>query len=146
MSDFRKVLVGTAVAAAVAAGGLVGAGTAFAAPEPVATNQEAVALAVDNLGLSTGEAKSVQRFLIYKHYDPGTVDGQLGSKSWMAMQSYLSNYGYGYKGTIDGIVGPQTIKALQRRLAAGFGYTGAIDGIAGPETRFAFEFFANSWT
>ncbi|MGW4063482.1 peptidoglycan-binding domain-containing protein [Amycolatopsis sp. NPDC004747] len=149
MSDFRKTLVGIAVVAAVAAGGVVGAGSAFAAAEPVAqaaTNHESAALAVDNLGLSTGEAKSVQDFLIYKGYNPGPVDGQLGTASWKAMQRYLRDYRYGYQGKIDGIAGSETIKALQRRLADGFGYTGEIDGVAGPATKAAFKYFANFWS
>lgn len=142
MGDFRKFLVGVTAVIGVAAGTLVAAGVSAADPAPVSSDTAGV-LAVNNLGLSTTEGKRVQTFLIVRGYNPGVHDGQLGTDSWMAMQQYLHDYGYGYTGRIDGIVGSETIKALQRRLAQGFGYTGSIDGVAGSGTKAAFKRFAN---
>lgn len=146
----KRALVGVTAVIGIAAGALVGAGASSADPAPTpataVSSQAAGVLTVNNLGLNTEEAESVQLFLIVRGYNPGPTDGQLGTASWKAMQSYLRDYGYGYTGTIDGIVGSNTIKALQRRLAQGFGYTGPIDGIAGSATKAAFKRFANEWS
>jgi peptidoglycan hydrolase-like protein with peptidoglycan-binding domain len=143
------MLVGATVVVGIAIGGsLAGTGIGYAAVAPSSDSAvdhgAVVPLAVNNLGLTTAEAENVQRFLIGRGYNPGPVDGELGTQSWMAMQSYLRDFGYGYTGAIDGIVGSNTIKALQRRLADGFGYTGAIDGIAGSGTKAAFKTFAHN--
>ncbi|MEV4970264.1 hypothetical protein [Streptomyces scopuliridis] len=92
---------------------------------------EHVALAVNNLGLSTTKARYVQCRL-QDHYDyNGALDGRLGSGSWKAMQRDLKAH-WGYKGAIDGIVGSGTVKGLQRSMKKHQGYSGKIDGIAGP--------------
>jgi peptidoglycan hydrolase-like protein with peptidoglycan-binding domain len=73
-------------------------------------------LATHNFGLSSAQAKNVQRWL----------------------QTY-----WGYTDSIDGYPGTNTIKALQR-LLQNWGYTGAIDGDAGSGTQAAFKNFANN--
>ncbi|QKV74243.1 peptidoglycan-binding protein [Amycolatopsis sp. Hca4] len=142
-----KTLVGATVVAAIATGGLAGAGNSYATTTPTsgsaASSNAVIRLTYDNLGLTIAEGKRVQNFLISRGYNPGQVDGELGEDSWKAMQHYLHDYGYGYPGPFDGVVGANTIKALQRRLADGFGYTGAIDGVAGSGTRAAFKRFAD---
>ncbi|MBB1246128.1 peptidoglycan-binding protein, partial [Streptomyces durbertensis] len=99
--------------------------------------------AVENLGLTVRQAKGIQRHLWQLGHDPGTIDGQLGTNSWKAMQRSLRSYGY--SDAIDGIVGPNTIKALQRMLKQHWGYSGAIDGIAGSGTRAAFARCGTAW-
>ncbi len=140
----RTFVTMTAICA-VGAGSLVTAGTAVAAPsgKQQAVASESVApLAVVNLGLSTSQAQSVQRWLRDTWGYRGAIDGQLGTESWKALQRMLRG-GWNYNDAIDGIVGPNTVKAMQRWLKAGWGYTGAIDGIAGAGTQAAFKRFAN---
>ncbi|MGA5067160.1 peptidoglycan-binding domain-containing protein [Streptomyces exfoliatus] len=97
-------------------------------------------LATNNLGLSSTQAKQLQRWLAL-HYDYNdNIDGLLGTNSWKAMQRHL-RAAWDYDDAIDGIAGPNTIKALQRSLR-GYGYNGPIDGIAGEGTRVAFAKFA----
>ncbi|MFJ9033677.1 peptidoglycan-binding domain-containing protein [Streptomyces sp. NPDC102274] len=141
-----RTLVSLAAVAGLAAGGLVGAGSAFAQPASnsptVAVSTKDVApLAVNNLGLSTTEARYVQCWLQDYHGYNGALDGLLGSDSWKAMQRSLKAY-WGYTGGIDGIVGSGTIKGLQRSMKKHQGYNGGIDGIAGPATKAAFKRFA----
>ncbi|MGW2089684.1 peptidoglycan-binding domain-containing protein [Streptomyces sp. NPDC001880] len=129
----------------IAAGSLAASGTAVAAtPERRQTvvSGPAAITEVVNLGLSTSQAKRVQFYLrYYAGVYTGAIDGLLGTESWKAMQRELRSYGY--TGAIDGIVGSGTIKALQQFLKnAGF-YSGAIDGIAGSGTRAAFAAWAN---
>ncbi|MDW4905159.1 peptidoglycan-binding domain-containing protein, partial [Streptomyces sp. ADMS] len=134
-----KALVSATAAVGIAAGGLATAGTAMAAPAPAqqqAASGEVGTLAVVNLGLNTARAKNWQCWLRDLGYNPGTIDGQLGTNSWKAAQSRFKNLGY-YDDSIDGIVGPNTIKALQKYL----NWQGAdleVDGIAGPETKAEF--------
>ncbi|MCZ4511621.1 peptidoglycan-binding domain-containing protein [Streptomyces sp. ActVer] len=142
-----RALVSVTTVVGIAAGSLAAAGTSFAASEPAtkpAAISEAVApLAVNNLGLSTAQAKKVQGDLkAHWGYD-GDIDGLLGTNSWKAMQRGLKEY-WGYDDAIDGIVGPNTVKALQRWLKSKFGYNGDIDGIAGPGTQAAFKRAADS--
>jgi lysozyme family protein len=128
----------------IAAGTLAGAGAATAEPvsKPAVSSQDVSVLAVNNLGLTTAEAKKVQNWLKQYWGYTGAIDGQLGTNSWKAFQRCLKQY-WGYNDAIDGIVGPNTIKALQRLLKDSWGYTGAIDGIAGAGTKAAFKRFAN---
>ncbi|CAM5737051.1 hypothetical protein SMICM304S_08991 [Streptomyces microflavus] len=96
-----------------------------------------------NLGLSTAQAKEVQRWLAGSWNYNDAIDGQLGTNSWKAFQRFLRSAA-NYNDAIDGVVGPNTVKALQRWLKAHYGYTGAIDGIAGSGTQAAFKRFANA--
>ncbi|MFF3375924.1 peptidoglycan-binding protein [Streptomyces sp. NPDC002680] len=130
----------------LAAGTVAAAGTSFAASPPAATTavsaQDVSVLAVNNLGLTSEEAKKIQRVAKDKWGYTGAIDGLLGTESWKAIQRWLLNWGY--PGPIDGIVGPNTIKALQKYLKEYYGYTGAIDGDAGSGTRAAFKRMANA--
>ncbi|MCS0637979.1 peptidoglycan-binding protein [Streptomyces sp. LP05-1] len=124
-------------------GALVGATTATAAPaRPMPTRTVTVTVqAVNNLGLSTSEAKSVQCYVRDAGFNPGAIDGQLGSGSWRAWQSFLNDRGFN-AGTVDGQVGPNTIRGLQRFLVY-LGYdTGGIDGVAGAKTKAAWKAFS----
>ncbi|MET9566262.1 MULTISPECIES: peptidoglycan-binding domain-containing protein [Streptomyces] len=146
MRALTKALVSATAAVGIAAGGLATAGTAMAAPAPAqqqAVTGEIGTLAVNNLGLTTTQAKRWQCYLRDWNFNPGTIDGQLGTNSWKAAQRFF-NY-YGYNGdvalVVDGDVGPATIRALQRFLNAR-GYGLDVDGIAGPKTKDAFADFA----
>ncbi|MFE3267588.1 peptidoglycan-binding protein [Streptomyces sp. NPDC059215] len=142
-----KTLAGLVALAGLAAGGVVTAGVSYAAPastpRTTAVAQPAAATATQNFGLTSAEAKNVQRFLKEYWGYTDSIDGQLGTNSWKAMQRFLSGI-WGYTGAIDGDPGTNTVKALQRMLAAQWGYTGAIDGDAGSGTRAAFKRFAAS--
>ncbi|MFI9307107.1 peptidoglycan-binding domain-containing protein [Streptomyces triculaminicus] len=147
MRALTRTLVSVATAAGIAAGTLATAGTSFAADttamRPAASAEAVAPFAVNNMGLSTAEAKKLQRVLKdYWGYN-GAIDGQLGTDSWKAMQRFLKD-SWGYDGAIDGIVGGGTVKALQRWLKANWGYSGAIDGIAGAGTKAALKRFVDS--
>ncbi|WP_217168659.1 peptidoglycan-binding protein [Streptomyces sp. AC512_CC834] len=139
MRALTKALVSVTAAVGIAAGGLATAGTAMAAPAPAqqrTASVEAAPLAVVNLGLSTARAQRWQCWLRDTGYNPGAIDGQLGTNSWKAAQRKFNDLNLG-AGTVDGIVGPNTIKALQRYLNI-FDYNLAVDGIAGDKTKDAF--------
>ncbi|MFF2998791.1 peptidoglycan-binding protein [Streptomyces sp. NPDC057950] len=142
-----KTLAGLVAIAGLAAGSVVTAGVSYAAPvntpRTTAAAQPAIAAATQNFGLTTAEAKNVQRFLAEYWGYTDSIDGQLGTNSWKAMQRFLSGI-WGYTGAIDGDPGTNTVKALQRMLAAQWGYTGPIDGVAGSGTKAAFKRFADS--
>lgn len=145
MRALTKALVGVTTAVGLATGSLATAGTALAAPAQQ-TRAEAVSLtqaplAVNNLGLSTTQARWVQCWIKDYYGYKGDLDGKLGTKSWMALQRWLKKH-WQYKDDIDGIVGPNTIRALQRDLKKYHGYRGKIDGIAGAKTKAAFKDFA----
>ncbi|RSN40490.1 hypothetical protein DMH12_35495 [Streptomyces sp. WAC 04229] len=145
MRALTKAIVGVTAALGIATGGLATAGTAMAAPAsaPQAVTAEAVApLAVVNLGLDTAHAKSWQCWLRTTGYNPGTIDGQLGTNSWKAAQRKFDAMGY-YDDSIDGIVGTNTVKALQRYLNL-HGANLTVDGDAGPQTRSEFWDFAGT--
>ncbi|MBN0042536.1 peptidoglycan-binding protein [Streptomyces actuosus] len=133
-----RTLVGATAAVGITAGSLAGASAGFAASlpaaQPVVSRQDVSVLAVNNLGLNATQARHWQCWLNYWHFSPGTIDGKLGPKSWKAAQRFFNYYDYnvGRKLVVDGIVGSNTIKALQNFLGVG------IDGIAGPRTRAAF--------
>ncbi|MFJ5652390.1 hypothetical protein ACIQD5_03545 [Streptomyces microflavus] len=95
-----------------------------------------------NLGLDKQGAQRIQRWILAMYGYKGEIDGVLGTNSWKAMQRYLATWTgqpLPYKGDIDGIVGPKTIASLQANLKKFNGYTGDIDGIAGPGTKAAFR-------
>ncbi|MFE2462405.1 peptidoglycan-binding protein [Streptomyces sp. NPDC059402] len=145
MRAFTKAVVGVTAAAGIAVGGLATAGTATATPasaQQSVSARAALALATNNLGLDTAHAKSWQCWLRTTGYDPGTIDGKLGTDSWKAAQRKFDAMGY-YDDPIDGIVGPDTIKALQRYLNL-HGADLDVDGIAGPQTRSEFWDFAGT--
>ncbi|MGW4912420.1 peptidoglycan-binding domain-containing protein [Streptomyces sp. NPDC004270] len=135
-----RTLVSVAAVAGLAAGGLATAGTGFAASQPAAkaavSSRTAAIQAVNNLGLDTAHAANWQCWLARWGYNPGTIDGQLGTNSWKAAQQMFNDQGLG-AGTVDGVVGPNTIRALQRYLNQ-YGYNLAVDGVAGPATKAAF--------
>ncbi|WP_030674788.1 peptidoglycan-binding domain-containing protein [Streptomyces rimosus] len=146
-----RTVVSFAAVAGIAAGGLAGATSVAAQPAQPAqytaqygighTTGRLAPLAVNNLGLNASEATWVQCF-IKRYYDyNGALDGKLGTDSWKAMQRFLKRH-WGYNDDIDGIVGKNTISALQRNLKQYHGYTGNIDGIAGAKTKAAFKDFA----
>jgi peptidoglycan hydrolase-like protein with peptidoglycan-binding domain len=139
-----RTLVSVTAAIGIGAGGLAGASASIASPQPAATaavNAEVVStLAVNNLGLSAGQAKNWQCYLKSRKFNPGAIDGQLGTNSWTAAQKMFNSMGFN-AGPEDGIVGPQTIRALQGFLNT-YGHGLDIDGIAGAETRAAFAHFA----
>ncbi|MBV1940572.1 peptidoglycan-binding protein [Streptomyces sp. BV286] len=149
MRALTKALVGVTAAVGIAAGGLATTGTAVAAPAP--TQQQAVTgevgpLAVVNLGLNTAQARDWQCWLRALGYKPGTIDGQLGTNSWKAAQEFFTPQGF-YNDDIDGIVGPNTIQALQRYLnSRNLGYNLAVDGIAGKRTKDAFAHYADRFS
>lgn len=62
----------------------------------------------------------------------GDVDGVMGPNSWAGLQRYL-HANYGYPGPIDGSPGINTYKAMQR-WAKLFGYGGSVDGVMGPNS------------
>ncbi|OLZ65603.1 hypothetical protein AV521_31740 [Streptomyces sp. IMTB 2501] len=123
-------------------GTLTGATTATAASAHQVPTQTVTIQAVNNLGLTTTEAQSVQCYVRDARFNPGTIDGQLGSNSWAAWQRFLNDRGFN-AGTVDGEVGPNTIRGLQRFLNA-LGYdTGGVDGVAGTKTKAAWKAFSH---
>lgn len=147
MRTLTKALVSATAAVGIAAGGLTTAGTAMAAPAPAkqqVVTGEAGTLAVVNLGLTNGQAEKWQCYLRYWGFDPGTIDGYLGSNSWMAAQRFFNYYGHNgdVRLAVDGDVGPNTIRALQRFLDGRNAIHLDITGTAGPKTKRAFSTFA----
>ncbi|MFF5159930.1 peptidoglycan-binding protein [Streptomyces sp. NPDC000348] len=142
MRATTKAFVGLTTAVGIAAGSLAAAGTSIAAPAQdtrTVAAAEVAPLAVNNLGLSTTRAKYWQCWLRDTGYNPGAIDGQLGTDSWKAAQRKFNDLGYN-AGTVDGVVGTNTIKALQRYLNL-FDYGLAVDGVAGSQTKAAFSDF-----
>ncbi|MFG2175508.1 peptidoglycan-binding protein [Streptomyces niveus] len=141
MRALTKALASVTAAVGIAVGGLATAGTAMAVPAPAqqqTTSAEVAPLAVVNLGLNTAQAKDWQCWLRALGYEPGVIDGQLGTNSWKAAQRFWTPLRF-YNDSIDGIVGPNTVKALQRYLnSRDRGYNLDVDGIAGTLTKDAF--------
>ncbi|MFF3752405.1 peptidoglycan-binding protein [Streptomyces sp. NPDC002018] len=139
-SALTRTLVSVTAIVGITAGSLAGASASFAAPQPAATSvvstQDVSVLAVNNLGLNTARAKNWQCWLRDTGYNPGTIDGELGTNSWKAAQRKFNDLGLN-AGTVDGEVGPNTIRALQRYLNI-FDYGLEVDGDAGSLTRDAF--------
>lgn len=102
MRTLTRTLVSATAVAGILVGSLAGASSSFAATEvatkpatkPAASAEAVSPLAVDNHGLSTGEARNVQCWLM-DHWDyPGPLNGQLDTESWKAMQRFLqANWG-----------------------------------------------------
>ncbi|MFF9573373.1 peptidoglycan-binding protein [Streptomyces sp. NPDC014685] len=142
----KASLASIAALLGITAGTLSASGTAVAAtPErhQSVVSGPAAVTEVENLGLNTSQAKRVQFYLrYYAGVYSGGIDGLLGTESWKGMQRILRD-NWGYTGAIDGIVGPETIKALQRFLRSAGYYSGAVDGIAGAGTRAGFAAWAN---
>ncbi|MEU6061882.1 peptidoglycan-binding domain-containing protein [Streptomyces sp. NPDC047097] len=136
-SIVTRALVSATAVVGLAAGGLAGASTSSAAPapdaRPAAVTQD-VSAQYDNLGLNTQRAKNWQNWLKDRGQNPGTVDGKLGTASWKAAQRE-----FGFTGKdVDGIVGPKTIKGLQKHLNYWADAELAVDGEFGPATKKAF--------
>ncbi|MFE3737670.1 peptidoglycan-binding protein [Streptomyces sp. NPDC059134] len=138
-----RMFVSAATIAAIAAGTLAGAtvSSAASAPaaEPATSTQNVSVLAVNNLGLSVGRAKNWQCFLTRSGFEPWEHNGHLGTNSWKAAQRLFNAQGFygGSRLDVDGIVGPLTIKALQRFLNS-YGFGLAVDGVVGKRTTAAF--------
>ncbi|MEU9732471.1 peptidoglycan-binding domain-containing protein [Streptomyces sp. NPDC048002] len=126
MRRLTRTVVGLTAAVGIAAGGLGAAGTASAAPAPApapapasapASAQQGVAgvevapLAVVNLGLTTTRAKHWQCFLRDVGYSPGTIDGLVGTNTVIALQLFLNRFGDNNL-AIDGSPGPATRSAF----------------------------------
>ncbi|MGY0489491.1 hypothetical protein [Streptomyces sp. WG-D5] len=97
--------------------------------------------AVVNLGLDRQGAKRIQRWILTMYGYTGSIDGVLGTNSWKAMQRFLATWPSQpspYTGSIDGVVGPKTIVSLQANLKKFHGYKGALDGVAGEGVQAAF--------
>ncbi|MFM9445608.1 peptidoglycan-binding domain-containing protein [Streptomyces acidiscabies] len=139
LNILTRTLVTVTAVAGITTGGLVGTGFTAPQPAPVPAASASV-LAVNNLGLTTTQARHWQCWLDGWGFDPGTIDGQLGTNSWKAAQRFFNYYELyvGRKLVVDGAVGTNTIKALQNWLGVG------IDGIAGPATKGAFAAFNNT--
>jgi peptidoglycan hydrolase-like protein with peptidoglycan-binding domain len=109
---------------------------------------------------ATGEAvRQLQQALKDLGYDPGAVDGQLGSRTEQAVTSFQRDRGL----TVDGIVGEITwlnideadmsnptikkgskgnpVRRAQKRLTLGGWDTGGVDGIFGAGTEAAVKRF-----
>ncbi|MFH8292924.1 peptidoglycan-binding protein [Streptomyces sp. NPDC018059] len=139
-----RALLTTFTAAALSLGSVAGATAAVGAPTQQPSSSATIQ-AVNNLGLSISEGKSVQCYVRDAaprgRYNPGAIDGQLGTSSWKAWQLFLNDRDYN-AGAVDGAVGPNTIRGLQRFLVD-IGYdTGGIDGVAGTKTKAAWKAFS----
>lgn len=96
MRALTKALVSVTTAVGIAVGGLATGGTAMAAPAPAqqqTATSEVGTLAVVNLGLTTAQAKDWQCWLRAMGYAPGVIDGQLGTNSWKAAQTFWTPRG-----------------------------------------------------
>ncbi|MFJ5042978.1 peptidoglycan-binding domain-containing protein [Streptomyces parvulus] len=78
-------------------------------------------------------------FLTRSGFEPWEHNGLLGTDSWKAAQRLFNAQGFhgGTRLVVDGVVGPRTIKALQRFLNS-YGFRLAVDGIVGDLTTAAF--------
>ena len=63
---------------------------------------------VIKIGSKGIDVKLLQDQLIKKGYDPGTVDGDFGSKTYVALKHFQADNNI----AVDGIAGKQTVKAL----------------------------------
>ncbi|MFE6288090.1 peptidoglycan-binding protein [Streptomyces sp. NPDC057877] len=138
-----RTFISAATVIGLATGSLAGATISSAASEPTAkptaSTQDVSVLAVNNLGLTVSRAKNWQCFLARSGFQTWEHNGLLGTDSWKAAQRLFNAQGF-YGSTrlvVDGVVGPYTIKALQRFLNS-FGYRLVVDGIAGDRTTAAF--------
>jgi lysozyme family protein len=141
-----RTLVSVTALVGITTASLITASAAFAASapatRPAVTSEPVSVLAVNNLGLTTGEAENVQNWMKQYWGYTGPIDGRLGTESWKAFQRFLKEH-WGYTGPLDGEVERGTVVALQRFLAAEWGLS-TVDGMLGAETRAAFKRFANA--
>lgn len=89
--------------------------------------------------------RAYQRLLAPKNVGDyrGTIDGEIGPRTVRSEQRWLASLGR-YKGPIDGDRGPRTIRALQRFLAAKGLYKRNVDGSHGAYTTRALQQYLNS--
>lgn len=66
-------------------------------------------------GDTGAQVKVLQRALARLGYSPGKIDGDYGSST----QTALKQFQQASRLTADGVLGPQTLRALKRALAAG---------------------------
>lgn len=71
----------------------------------------------------------------------GPVDGALGTNSWKGVQRGLSAMGYSV--SVTGTPDVSTYAAMQS-VAAQYGYTGPVDGVMGPNSYRGFSKFLNA--
>lgn len=62
----------------------------------------------------------------------GDVNGIMGPNSWKGVQRYLNVFGASL--IVDGAPGPNTYRAIQRHLNATAGAGLVVDGVMGPRT------------
>src|SRR5690625_3698381 len=88
--------------------------------------------------------RGYQRLLAPKNVGDyrGTVDGEIGPRTVRSEQRWLASLGR-YKGPIDGDRGQRTIRALQRFLAAKGLYKRYVDGVQGSYTTKALQQYLN---
>ncbi|WP_329255461.1 peptidoglycan-binding protein [Streptomyces sp. NBC_01478] len=137
-----RTLVGVTAVVGLSVGSLATAGTSFAASRPAAKSAVSaptigVPIPSNNFGLTTERAKNWQCRLRDNGYDPGPINGILGSESWRAAQSMFNDLGL-RAGPVDGDPATNTLVPLQRYLNL-FGYGIAVDGIFGVQTKSAFS-------
>lgn len=147
-------LISDAFLAAIrAANGLPAGQSTAPAPAPVAPARAPdgnpyTPLAVDGLpnpmsapcplkGHAYNTIKALQWKLEVEHANAGTIDGMWGPLTCRALQLHLNYYS---PISVDGILGPQTISALQRHVGT------AIDGHWGPLTTQAMQRMLNAGT
>lgn len=73
----------------------------------------------------------------------GTIDGDIGPRTVKAEQRWLKSLGR-YLGSIDGDRGARTVRALQRFLSAKGHYKGVVDGDHGSVTTRALQSYLNA--
>lgn len=99
--------------------------------EPKATEVQPL-VADTSKELTVEDWKKFQEILKRNYGYEGTIDGIPGTQTYKALQNSVK--AYGYAGAIDGVPGTQTYKAVQKRLVARADYEGRIDGQWGAQT------------
>ncbi|WP_019061325.1 hypothetical protein [Streptomyces prunicolor] len=137
-----RTLVGVTAVVGLSVGSLATAGTSFAASPPAAkpaVNAPTIGIPIppNNFGLSTERAKDWQCRLRDNGYDPGPINGILGSESWRAAQTMFNDLGL-RAGPVYGDPATNTLVPLQRYLNL-FGYGLTVDGDAGLRFQAAFS-------
>jgi len=76
--------------------------------------------------------------------DQAQASGQATCGFWYAVQAYEA-FDFGYTGPLNGVMGPNSWKGVQRYLnALGSGPAVAVDGVPGPNTYRAIQRMINS--
>ena len=137
-----RTLVCVTAVVGLSVGSLATAGTSFAASRTAAKPAVSaptigVPIPSNNFGLTTERAKNWQCRLRDNGYDPGPINGILGSESWRAAQSMFNDLGIRV-GPVTGDSATNTLVPLQRYLNL-VGYSIAVDGVFGARTRTAFS-------